>query len=101
MKKLLVLSVVAFILYSVSVIAGFGSTEVYHNREVLVYSGDTMWTIAAECSAPGEDVREVIYRIREANNLARYDLQPGQKLIVPMKVNINDGLMIAEAGSNG
>ena len=45
-----------------------------------------------------EDVREVIYRICETNALANTNLKPGQKLLVPVRVQFVDQLMVAEAG---
>ena len=47
-----------------------------------------------------EDVRAVIYRICEANGLQNTDLQPGQKIMVPVRVHAGDGVMLAEA-TNG
>lgn len=98
MKKLMAVLMLSLLVYSGYIVAGFAAAdEVYTNKVVTVYSGDTMWDIAAGLAEEGEDVRAVLYRIREANNLTGADLQPGQKLLVPVRVNAGDGVMLAEA----
>jgi hypothetical protein len=55
-------------------------------REVTthsVLSGETLWQIAAEVAAPGEDVRDVILRLQELNDLPDSSLQAGQILLLP------------------
>ena len=74
--------------------------EIYTTRTVTVYSGDTMWDIASRWAEDDEDVRAVIYRICEANGLQNTDLQPGQKIMVPVRVHAGEGVMLAEA-TNG
>ena len=64
----------------------------------ILYTGDTMWAIADRWADQDEDVREVIYRICETNALANTNLKPGQKLLVPVRVQFVDQLMVAEAG---
>lgn len=51
-----------------------------------VEAGDTLWSVAARYTSAEEDVREVIWRIREDSGLDRNKpLQPGQLLIVRVK----------------
>ena len=45
-----------------------------------------------------EDVREVIYRICDTIARANTNLKPGQKLLVPVRMQFVDQLMVAEAG---
>ncbi|MFQ9523775.1 MAG: LysM peptidoglycan-binding domain-containing protein [Phascolarctobacterium faecium] len=71
---------------------------VYHYEQITVHTGDTMWAIADRWADQDEDVREVIYRICETNALANTNLKPGQKLLVPVRVQFVDQLMVAEAG---
>ena len=120
MKKLTAIVMAVFLLYSGYVFGTVSAAvEIYTTRTVTVYSGDTMWDIASRwaeddedvraviyriCEANGlqndEDVRAVIYRICEANGLQNTDLQPGQKIMVPVRVHAGDGVMLAEA-TNG
>jgi hypothetical protein len=96
MKKLFVLMLMTTILYT-----GYNFLQndtVYHYEQITVHTGDTMWAIADRWADQGEDVREVIYRICETNSLANTNLKPGQKLLIPVKMQFVDQLMVAEAG---
>ncbi len=53
------------------------------SRVVVVDTGETLWGIASEVSAPGE-VREVMREIEELNGLDSAVLQAGQRLRVPV-----------------
>ncbi|ADG74466.1 Peptidoglycan-binding lysin domain protein [Cellulomonas flavigena DSM 20109] len=53
-------------------------------QRVVVASGDTLWGIAAEVAAPGEDVRDVVLRLMELNRLPSGGLQAGQTIVVPV-----------------
>lgn len=48
-----------------------------------VRSGETMWSIAADLAAPGEDVRDVVDRLLDLNDLAGAGLVAGQQLLLP------------------
>lgn len=52
--------------------------------EHRVQSGDTLWDLADDLTAPGEDVREVIEVIRDLNHLKSANLTPGQILLIPV-----------------
>ncbi|XOQ51976.1 MAG: LysM domain-containing protein [Succiniclasticum sp.] len=86
MKK----SLLAFLLGAI-LSAGFtyvhvsASPVVYDNQAITVHTGDTLWTIASHWSRPDEDVREVIDRIRTANQLSDTRISAGQQLVVPVR----------------
>jgi LysM repeat protein len=48
-----------------------------------VRSGDTLWAIAGTMAEPSEDVRSVIGRIKELNDLSSSSIQQGQVLLLP------------------
>lgn len=48
-----------------------------------VQAGETLWEIATDVAAPGEDVRDVVLRLQELNALADGSLQAGQVLLLP------------------
>jgi nucleoid-associated protein YgaU len=48
-----------------------------------VQAGETLWEIAADVAAPGEDVRDVVLSLQELNGLADGSLQAGQVLLLP------------------
>lgn len=100
MKKLTAIVMAVFLLYSGYVFGTVSAAdEIYTTRMVTVYSGDTMWDIASRWAEDDEDVRAVIYRICEANGLQNTDLQPGQKIMVPVRVHAGEGVMLAEAAN--
>ncbi|MGH3649607.1 MAG: LysM peptidoglycan-binding domain-containing protein [Acidimicrobiia bacterium] len=51
--------------------------------EYVVSPGDTLWEIASERIADGEDVRPLIQAIKERTGLASSAIQPGQVLQIP------------------
>ena len=51
--------------------------------EYVVAQGDTLWEIASEHKAPGEDIRVVIDEIKERSGITSSALQVGQVLRIP------------------
>jgi LysM repeat protein len=51
---------------------------------VTVHSGQDLWTIA-EILEPTEDPRNVIAELVSLNQLTSSDVQPGQRLTVPLE----------------
>lgn len=49
-----------------------------------VMAGETLWQIAADVAAPGEDVRDVVLRLQELNGLSSASLLAGQVLLLPV-----------------
>ncbi|MEG1726872.1 MAG: LysM domain-containing protein [Acidaminococcaceae bacterium] len=86
MKKILLL-----LLMSVVVYMGYGMLQMeaatgWQEAQVVVRSGDTVWSIADHYATPGEDVRAVVYRIYKINKLENNKpIIPGQNLLVPLK----------------
>ena len=86
MKK----SLLAFLLGAI-LSAGFtymnvsASPVVYEQQVVTVHAGDTLWTIASRWSGKDEDVREVVERIRTANQMEGTNIRAGQQLVVPVR----------------
>ncbi len=54
-----------------------------YTQTVKVTKGDTLWTIAERVATPDVDIREVIYTMKEMNQLSSNDLIPGAVLKVP------------------
>ena len=73
----------------------FADEPAYRYQSVTVCSGDTMWDIAARWADDGEDVRQVMYRICEANSLESKHVYPGQVLRVPVRVDGSSDFMLA------
>ncbi|UCN13345.1 LysM peptidoglycan-binding domain-containing protein [Cellulomonas iranensis] len=53
-------------------------------ERVVVTPGQTLWGIASEVAAPGEDVRDVVLRLQRLNELPSAGLTAGQTLVVPV-----------------
>lgn len=54
--------------------------------EVTVHTvtpGDTLWGFARRIVEPGQDIREVVDRLRDLNELATGELRVGQTILVP------------------
>jgi len=70
---------------------GVASSEVIKTgtsgyMQVVVTSGETIWSIASSLSGGGRsDLSSVVDQIVSANGLASTDLEPGTKLWVPAK----------------
>ena len=51
-------------------------------RHHTVHAGETLWGIA-EHAYPGDDPREAVYRIREANHIPGSAIDTGEELVLP------------------
>lgn len=50
---------------------------------VTASRGDTLWDICARIATERDDVREIVYRAKQENNIKNPgELQPGQEIIV-------------------
>lgn len=93
MKNILIALCFGAFLYNIGNVL-LAPEPVYKYHNVIVASGDTMWDIAGRFADPGEDVREVVFRIAKANGLKNKTLYPGQVLRVPVAVG-GENVMIA------
>ena len=53
--------------------------------QTIVYTvqpGDTLWHIAGEHISDDENIEELLYQIRQDNNIQGAAIQPGQKIII-------------------
>lgn len=93
MKKILVMMYMSLAIY-MGYNMVFAEEPQYQNAAVIVSSGDTLWDIASRYRKPGEDVRDIVDRIREVNELGTGHIYPGQGLLVPTLVE-NGGARVA------
>lgn len=85
MKKLFIISIVIAALFGIKIGYQLATPPVvYDNIVVVVHSGDTLWSLAGEFATSKEDIREVIHRICEANNLNGKHVYPGQTITIPV-----------------
>lgn len=72
-------------LFFINTFEAKGSIGNIEPRTVVVQKGDTLWSIVkTNCSNFG-DIREVIYEIRDLNDLETANIFPGQKIKIPSK----------------
>jgi hypothetical protein len=94
-KERLVLVLILCIV-AVFFMTGFSNNEPKGEEKniiiVTVEEGDSLWKIAKQHMKKDQDIRNVIYDIREANQLLgkEISLHPGQQLKVPCRVAINE-----------
>ncbi len=86
--RLVVMSLILAVLVLALVGLGAGSAATGDSgppatRTVVVAKGDTLWAIAADVAGPGE-IREVVHRIQQINELPGPELVEGQRLAVPV-----------------
>lgn len=93
-NKILAILCLGFTLYT-GMNMVLAEEPVYYNQKITVHSGDTMWSIANRWSDDKEDVREVMHRICEANNLKSKHIYPGQVLTIPVKAVTQNDYMLA------
>lgn len=87
MKKIFVVFIAVTAVY-IGISCGFvceADEPAYRNYTVTVAAGDTLWDIAGRCTGAREDIREVIFRIKQENRLKTSYVYPGQVLKIPMK----------------
>lgn len=52
--------------------------------EIQAMSGDTLWTIAADYSDNNDDIRKMVNRIYDYNNMTDSDIKEGQYIKIPL-----------------
>lgn len=69
------------------------------NDEIIytVKQGDTLWEIAEAYKDRDEDIRQVIYEIKEDNPEIKDCLQPGQRLKISIKKELADKAISANS----
>lgn len=89
-KMLLRIMLLVFIGVSMLFMTGFQnnamsrSAKETKNIVITVEAGESLWSIAGKYAQRGQDVRKLIYEIREANALGKeVAIYPGQKLKIP------------------
>lgn len=82
-KTLTIILVAIAIIIPITGFTAKGNNTVKYTK-VIVYPGDTLWTIAAEHNDSNKDIRKLIYNIRQANDLTSAVIMPGQELLIPL-----------------
>lgn len=82
--RLLVLLAVAATAFLLSTTRAEAGTPIAAaSEEIVVAAGDTLWGVAVDHTAPGEDPRRIVAAIRQANDLRSTTIHPGDHLTIP------------------
>lgn len=73
-----------FVLFGLLKPFGANADEAKPPIEITVKSGDTLWSIADKY-ADDREIRDLVQKIKNQNNLKNADLKIGQKLLIPVK----------------
>lgn len=76
--------VTVFALIGTKAVAG-GPERALEVETYTVAAGDTLWALATELAAPGEDVRDVILELVELNGGGGAGLTAGQRILLPVE----------------
>jgi LysM repeat protein len=85
LRLLMLVLVLAGLIVAPRTVFTMGHTEAPVPATYTVAESDTLWEIASRHSE-GQDVRNVIYAIKQTNHLKTATVQPGQVLLIPQTV---------------
>jgi hypothetical protein len=83
-RAVVLLTVVAIVFFLLLTSGAGAGNEVRPTGMHLVVNGDTLWSIAAQHTQPGEDVRTTVFDIKRMNRLEGSIIQAGEQLVVPL-----------------
>jgi len=76
-------------IFSINTLLGLNNVEsmtkpVY--TEVLIESGDTLWSLAKTYGPMNTDPRKIIYKVCLINNITADGIQPGDMILIPKQL---------------
>ena len=80
-------TVAVFVLLLATAVHAMSTGDPAATTDYRVHAGDTLWSIAAEVTEPGGDVRGMVAEIRGVNDLPTSAIRIGQVLAVPVPVD--------------
>lgn len=83
-RAVVLLTVIAMVFFLLLTSGAGAGNEVRPTVTHVVAGGDTLWSIAAQHTAPGEDVRATVYDIKRINDLDDSVIRAGEQLVVPV-----------------
>ena len=82
-KVIIVLSLLGLILLTLTPKVQ-GSSKTKYSK-IVVYPGDTIWSIATDYIDSNTDIRKLVFEIRDINKLNSAIIIPGQELLIPLE----------------
>jgi len=83
-RAVVLLTAVAVVFFLLLASGAGAGNEVRPTGVQVVVSGDTLWSIAAQYTPPGEDVRTTVIDIKRMNRLDGSLIRAGDRLVVPL-----------------
>ncbi|MFN3865318.1 MAG: LysM peptidoglycan-binding domain-containing protein [Demequina sp.] len=80
---LVLLAILIVALLAPRAFAGTDSSEVIAFDTYTVAQGESLWSIAAAITGPGEDVRETISQLQTLNAMGDSSLRAGEQIYIP------------------
>ena len=82
LKHIIVILILVSIIMSIVVLKTSGNVPENH-KEIRIEKGQTLWEIANKHNSQENDIRKLIFDIKELNELNSAMLQPGDTLLIP------------------
>lgn len=83
-RAVVLLTAVAVVFFLLLTSGAGAGNEVQPTGTHLVAAGDTLWSIAAQHTEPGGDVRAVVFEIKRMNRVDDSVIRAGDQLVVPL-----------------
>jgi hypothetical protein len=83
-RAVVLLTAVAMVFFLLLTSGAGAGNEVRPTGVHVVVSGDTLWSIAAQHTEPGEDIRVTVFDIKRINRLDGSVIRAGDQLVVPV-----------------
>lgn len=83
-KIILIVTIISMLLIPITGYAAKKNNTVRYTK-VVVYPGDTLWSIASKHNESNSDIRKIIHKIKVANSLNSVVILPGQELVIPLQ----------------
>jgi LysM repeat protein len=83
-RAVVLLTAVAIVFFLLLTSGAGAGNEVRPTGMHVVVSGESLWSIAAQHTQPGEDVRTTVFDIKRMNRLEQSVIRAGDQLMVPL-----------------
>jgi len=83
-RAVVLLTAVAIVFFLLLTSGAGAGNEVRPTGMHVIVSGESLWSIAAQHTQPGEDVRTTVFDIKRMNRLEQSVIRAGDQLMVPL-----------------